>query len=88
MAIILDQYNEATKTEIALGTSNEDNFEAGEFIKLLARVYTVCNITNNGDEDILFGSCVTKIDEHDFWPMLSVKELLAVLNLRCNTSDV
>ena len=74
MTVILEQCNEATRTKIALDTSYEDNFEARELIKFLARVYAVCNLTNNGD--ILFGSCVTKIIEHNVWPTLSIEELL------------
>ena len=64
MTIILNQCDEATRTKIALSTSYEDNFEAEKLIKFLARVYTVCNVTNDGD--ILFGSQVTKIIEHNF----------------------
>ena len=75
MAIILNQYNGATRTEIALGTSYEDDFEAGELIKFLARVYIVCNVTDDGD--VPFSSWVTKITEHNVWPTLSVEEVMA-----------
>ena len=58
MTIILNQCNEAKRAEIALGSSYEDNLEAGELIKFLARVCTVCNDTNNANT--FFGSSVTK----------------------------
>ena len=81
MTIILDQCNKATRATNALSSSYEDNFEAGELIKFLARVYTVYNGTNDGN--ILFGSWVTKITEHHFQPTLIVEELLSAYS----TSD-
>ena len=33
MTIILNQYDDTTRVEIALGSSYENNFEAGELIK-------------------------------------------------------
>ena len=75
MTIILDQCYKAIRTKFTLCKSYEDNSEAEELTKFLVRVYTVCNVTNN--QDILFGSRVTKITEHNFQPTLSIKELLA-----------
>ena len=75
MTSIFEQCNEATRTKIALGASYEVNFEARELIKFLARLHTVYNVSNNGD--LLFGSCVAKINELNFRPIRSVKELLA-----------
>ena len=75
MTIILNQYNEATRVEIALSLSYEDNFEARELIKFLARIHTICDGTNNGI--VLFGSWVTKITEHNFQATPNVKELLS-----------
>ena len=72
MTIIFNQYNEATRGEIALGTSYEDNFEAEELIKFLRGIYIVYNITNNGN--IHFGSQVIKITEYHFWPTPFVRE--------------
>ena len=43
MTIIPNQYNEATRAKITLGSFYEDNFEAGELMKFLARVHTICN---------------------------------------------
>ena len=57
ITITLNQCNAATRAEISISSSYEDNLEAGELIKFFARVYPVCNITNNGN--ILFGSSVT-----------------------------
>ena len=74
--IIFKQCDETTRTKIALNASYEDNFEAEELLKFLARVDTVCNISNNGD--LLFGSRVAKIIEPNFRPIRSVEELLAV----------
>ena len=75
MTIILNQWNEATRGKVARGASYKEKFEAGELIKFLARVHTVSNVTNDGN--VLFGSWVTKITEHHFWPTLFVKELLS-----------
>ena len=76
MTIILDQCNKAARAEIALGSSYEDNLEAGELIKFLARVPIVCNGTNNAN--ILFGCWVTKMTEHHFQPTPIVEELISV----------
>ena len=75
MTIILNQCNEATRTEIALGSSYDDNLETGELIKILARVHIVCNDTD--DANVFFGSRVTKITKHHFQPTSIVKELLS-----------
>ena len=72
--IILNQYNEDTRAAIALGSSYEDNLEAEELIKFLARVRTVCNDTD--DADIFFGSWLTKITKHHLQPTRIVKEIL------------
>ena len=76
MTIILDQCDKATRADIALSSSYEDNFEAGELIKFLARVHTVCDKTNDGN--VLFGSWVTKITEHHFQPTPIIKKILSV----------
>ena len=76
MKIILNQCDEDTRVEIALGSSYEDNLEAGELIKFLARVHTVCNSTAN--VDVFFDSRVTKITKHHVWLTTIVKELLVV----------
>ena len=60
----LNQFDETTRAEIALGSSYEDNLEAGKLIKFLPRVCTVCN--NTDDADIFFGSWVTEITKHHF----------------------
>ena len=75
MSIILNRCDEDTRAEIALGSSCQDNLEAGELIKFLARVRTVCN--NTDDADVFFGSRVTKITKHHLQPTTIVKELLA-----------
>ena len=59
MTIIFNQCNKATRAEIVLGSSYEDNSEAGELIKFLVRVCTACNETN--DAKVLFSSMVTKL---------------------------
>ena len=73
--IILNQSDEDTRAEIALGSSYEDSFEAGELIKFLARVRTVCN--NTDDADVFFGSQVTTITKHHSQPTSIVEELLS-----------
>ena len=75
MKIILNQIDEDTKVEIAFGSSYEDNMQAGELIKFLARIRKVCN--NTEDTDIFFGSWITKITKHRFWPTAIVQQLLA-----------
>ena len=75
MTIILSQCDEATRTEITLAASYEDNFKAGVLTKFLARVHKVYDVTNN--RNLLFGYWVTKITEHHLQPTLSVKELLS-----------
>ena len=75
ITIIFNQWNEDTRAEIALEFSYEDNFEAGELIKFLAIIHTVYNNTDN--EEIFFGSWITKITKHDFQPTPIVEELLS-----------
>ena len=75
MNIIVNKCNEDTRVEITLGTSYTHNLEAGELIKFLARVRTVCNDTDNAD--VFFGSRVTKVTKHHFQPTTIVKELLS-----------
>ena len=75
MKIILNQWDEDTRAEIAIGSFFEDNLEAGELIKFLARVRTVCDDTE--DADAFFGSWVTKITKHHLQLITIVKELLA-----------
>ena len=74
MIIIFRQCDEATRTEIALGASYEDVFQAKNLIQFLARVCIVCNVSNNGG--LLFGSHVAEITEYNFHPIRSVEELL------------
>ena len=74
MKIILDQCDEDTRVETALGQSYKDNVKAGELIKLFLRIRKVCN--NTQDTDVFFGSHVTRITKHHFQPAI-VKQLLA-----------
>ena len=74
MNIILNQCNGDTRVVIALGSSYE-KIEAGELIKFLARVHTVCNDTD--EAGVFFGSWVTKITKHHFQPTMIEKELLS-----------
>jgi len=48
MTLIFEQFDDATRTETAPGASYEANYKAGELIKFLTRVRTVCNQSNNG----------------------------------------
>ena len=74
MNIIINHCNEDTRTKIALGSLYEDNLKTGELIKFLARVRTICNNTDNGDD--FFGSWLTKITKHHLHPTTIVEELL------------
>ena len=65
----------AKRVEIALGLSYEDNLEAVELIKLLARVRIVYNGKNNAN--VLVGSQVTKTIEQHFQPTPIIKEPLS-----------
>ena len=67
MTIILNQCDKSTKVKIALGSSYEDNLEAGELIKFLGRVRTIYDNTNG--TNVFFSSRVTKITEHHFQPI-------------------
>mmetsp|Transcript_3771 Transcript_3771/g.4076 ORF Transcript_3771/g.4076 Transcript_3771/m.4076 type:complete len:179 (+) Transcript_3771:294-830(+) len=75
MKILPNRWDKNTRTEIALGSSYEDNLEAGELIKFLVRLRKVCNDTE--DTDIFFGSWVTKITKHHVQPTTIVEQLLA-----------
>ena len=74
MTIILKQCNVTTITKKFLGVSCEDYLEAREFIKVLIRIRTVCNRSNNGS--LLFGSRVAKIAKHNIWPLQFIEALL------------
>ena len=52
MELILDQCDEATRAEITLGKSHEDNMMAVGLLKFLTRVCKVC--TNSEDKDAFF----------------------------------
>ena len=73
--IILNRCDEDTRAEIALGFSYEVNLEAGELIKFLAKVRTVCK--NTDDTDRCFGCQVTRITKYHLQPTTTVEKLLA-----------
>ena len=75
MTIILNQCDKATRAEISLCSSYEDNSEVEEFIKFLASEHIVWNNTN--DVNVFFSSQVTKITKHYFRPTPIVEELLS-----------
>ena len=75
MTIIFEQYDDATRTKIALDRSYEADHEAGKLIKLLLRVHKVYNGSNNGG--LLFGAYVAEIAKHNLRLVRSVEELLA-----------
>ena len=52
MEIILDRCDEATRAEITLGPSYEDNMKAGELVKFLKRGHKLC--TDTEDKDVFF----------------------------------
>ena len=47
MTIIFGQCDEATKTTIALGETYHADYQAGNLIKFLNQVHTVCFGSNN-----------------------------------------
>ena len=49
MTIILNQWDKVTRVKISLGSSYENNLEAGELIKFLTRVCTVYIDTNDAN---------------------------------------
>ena len=75
MKIILDQCDEDTRAEIALGPLYEDNLKTGELIKFLMRIRKVCN--NTDDTNMFLGSRITRITKHHFQPATIVKQILA-----------
>ena len=83
MKIILNRCNEDTKAEIALSSSYENNLKAEELIRFLVWVCKVSNITE--DADVFFGSRVTKITKHHFWPTTIIEQLLAA---HSNNDDI
>ena len=74
MTVFFEQYNDATRTEISLDASYKTDYEAGELIKFLTRVYTDCN--GSGNEGLPFDAHVAEIIKHNFWLVQIVEELL------------
>ena len=62
MELSLDQCDVATRAEITLGRSHEDDVMTGGLLKFLTRVRKVC--PDSEDKDVRFGSSINRITKH------------------------
>ena len=67
--------DKATREEITLGQSPEDDVMAGGLLKFITKMRKVC--TNHNDKNMFFGSSITRITKHHILPATRVEELLA-----------